>query len=543
MSAAKLLAAGLPAMRAVQPGPVTLARLLWHTQRAESDLARGRFEASWDHLWRVGQALAPHTPSAEAWQELALVMLEVCLRGALKPQLAETLEQYGWLAWREGSGEPWGALGLIGACEEAGTWSTGAHLGDLLARQWPACAAGATLAGHFRELELLASGELGGARMRAAASRFERALELATQAGRPELVARLGLRAGVALMLEGKEKGRGRALLRGIDAERLGRGARLWYAVGMARSDFWLDRVRAADMIDEVAAKTAPEDLEGRQELAALLRFLLSQETLAMMPAEEDRLDALIKALAEPDERAKLRDLMELKRLLTEQGKLEPGAAAEVSAQLAKMSAAYGGAWQALSMSYQRFIGLLDASAALGPAPRDAGRAAVAPLTLLAQEVLHATRVGGVPGAIGAVQYALTTMEASLGAARSAELRPLVAIWPALLGALEAAAADEGAKEQREHLQMLTARLFALWVERAPTPTSGWWLLSAHMARAGLLEGAELAAQRAWGAGEQGDEAARGFASGKILEWVIGQGEPARMLRWLERMEPGAANV
>lgn len=341
MSAQEALRAGLLLMRSAAPGPVALARLLWHTQRAESALARDRFEESWDQLWRVGQVMSPHTPSSLAWEELVVTMLEVCLRGALKPQIAETLEQYGWLAWPAEGEAPWAALELIAACEEAGTWSTGAHLGDLLARMWPACAAGPLMAGHMRELELLASGELSGPRLRAAAQRMERALELC--AARPALIPRVTLRAGVALMLEGQQRSRGRALLRSLDASKLGPQARRWYALGMARSDFWLDRVRAADIIDELADKTDASQVRERAQLAALLRFLLSQETLAMTSAEEDRLGALIQELAEHGERGKLRDLMELKRLMTEHGAEPASQAGAISAQLAHMSAHYEG--------------------------------------------------------------------------------------------------------------------------------------------------------------------------------------------------------
>jgi hypothetical protein len=110
-----------------------------------------------------------------------------------------------------------------------------------------------------------------------------------------------------------------------------------------------------------------------------------------------------------------------------------------------------------------------------------------------------------------------------------------------MLTRLESKPSDEIEGEQQTHLRELITRLFGLWAERAPAPSQGWWLLSAHLARAGLMESATLAAERAHGAGEQGDPTVRASASGRIMAWVITQGEPAKMLRWLERGAPQAA--
>jgi hypothetical protein len=536
MSARELLRAGLPGLRAAAPGAVVLGRLLWHAQRAESAFGRGRFEECWDQLWRAGRLMSPHSPQAPAWGELVLCMLEACLRGALKAQLAETLEEFGWLAWSDDA-QVWSAVALIEACEQAGTWSTGAHLGDLLARRWPASAVGPLMAGHFRELELLGAGEAGGVRHGAVAQRFERAMELAVQEGRE--ADSLALRAGVALMLAGREKGRGRALLRGLKANALPSPARLWYAVGMARSDFWLDRVRAADVIGEEAALLDERDVVGRQALIRLLRFVMTQDALVMQSAEEDRLDALIGELAEGDERALLRDLLRLRALITAQGAGTPAQAPEVAAQLAQMSATHGGAWRGVAATYRSLAALTDEATSPDQLalPREEAWRGLE-VARIAEELVYAARTGGLAGAIGAAQYATGALESKIGHARPAELRPLGAAWPALLALCEGRAADEAQAEQRAHLAGLVGRLFVAWAERAPSPASGWWQLSAHLARAGMLEAAERAAERAWGAGEAGDEVARGYASGQLLAWVIEQGEPARMLKWLERMEP-----
>ncbi|MEM1348969.1 MAG: hypothetical protein AAGI01_10460, partial [Myxococcota bacterium] len=303
----------LELVRAEVHGVLQTAATTWRTQQALAHLRQGAHAAAVRVLMALARSATEWALTTQAWRELVTQILELGVRGSLRSELGEAFDAYAQMAWSGARADamPWELERVFAVGDEVGTWTSACYLGDLVARTYPTCPLGHYAAAHFRELACIASEDRRATKMHAIAQRFAQAKALAEQLGRAKHAAHYELRRGVCLLLGGVDKQSGRDALRQCAMDELTQTERVWYALGMAHSDFWLDRVRAADAIDELAAEIARG--AGRaagttlEELRGVTHLLLEREGVEFHAAEEDRLSALIDTLFEGDEREAMR--------------------------------------------------------------------------------------------------------------------------------------------------------------------------------------------------------------------------------------------
>ena len=375
-------------------------------------------------------------------------MLGVAAEAGALDVLSEMFEGYAWMAWSgQGPGsQPWGLAEALLRAQRAQRWRAGSHLGDLLGRGYPDCALGPYAAAHFRERGALARpdpdvAEGAGARAR----RFGRARTLAERAGEDALAAHCALRQGTALLLgRGRPEG-GRALLRELDAGALPPTERLWYAMGMSRSDFWLDRVRAADAVDELATEVlrarpgeASRQLTGEQ-MERAARFVLERDAGELADAEEDRLRALVDLIFEGDtlERDRLHQQLDVRQSLQGADEAQTKALLE---GLARRAPELGESWRLSVRSAQLLLAWADPTRPVDALPAIPDRAPEdAPwleLSHLALELLG----GGRRDEAAEIELALQSLRAALRADPSrppAWMTGLAVAWPQLIAWIE----------------------------------------------------------------------------------------------------------
>ena len=291
-------------------GILQVAQSRFFVQRIESALADSDHERAAAAVLATARQSTEYNLSPKAWRELITIGLIQAAKAGSRSLLAEIIEQYTWLAWSgEGNdSQPW----ELGEHLEDVDRKAGAYLGDLLARAYPDCALGPYAAAHFREQDQLAKNAAIEPTWAANnAARFERAALLAERAGRAVMANHCRLRQGVTLMLGKVESQTARGLLKKLDKDALSPRELLWYAIGMMLSDFWLDRVRAADTIDAIAtdvieARPGPTlRAIDKPTIEHLVDYLLARQGLELQAAEEDRVRALIELVYKDSWRAR----------------------------------------------------------------------------------------------------------------------------------------------------------------------------------------------------------------------------------------------
>lgn len=525
-------------------------------QRATRQAEQQQWEGAAALLLSLAKLSTEQTLSAGAWRELLGAQVRLLMRAktdSARDLLAEVVEQYLWLAW-SGQHEhsmPWSLIDAFEIAQREQQWRIGAAFGDLLARQYPTFPYGPYAAAHFREAARLQDGELEPSLMRANAKRFELAQQLAQQLNRPQLAQHCQLRRGVALMLSGTERAQGRAALKAIKPELLGAQERIWYMWGMSKSDFWLDRVRAADILDDLTVAIQ----QHRPEIAQLglepklpermLNLLLWREGLELHPSEEDRLRSLLGLVYKGDEHARrvsalnVRvELQELKRVPAHSAEAD-----QLERTLEQSAQALGASWRRASSSVRFLRQLSDPDFTPGPdhaIPREAPEPALLGSQAALELLLAAKRrdLGAVEQGLQKLRQQLTQDPELLQ--HPERLAPLGAAWPTLLKltATPDEAADERAQEQLSYIKELLMHTIARWAQRAPRPGYGWWPLAAHLVDQQLWDGAKALARRGSASTLAScppeELQARSFVIGKILAQVIEGADRLEMLQWLE---------
>jgi hypothetical protein len=514
-----------------------ITQVEWREQRAARAEARGEPGEALNHLLVIARHAASEGVGEAAWTELLTRATRMGVAAGDRGVLAELVEQYATVAWPEGQGVAELAGATAGALEPDQLDAARA-LGAALARAYPAHPLGHALWGHFDELLALSEGDLTPARARARADRFTRALALAERAGDDALARRCALRAGASLMLGGVDTTEGRRLMRGVEARELTADELLWYAVGMSRSGFWLDRVRAADAIDglvEARATARPGSPDVAPDtLEAMTRWLLTQDVFALQPAEEDRLAALVETALPPGARERASQTLALRAQADRARDTALSDSGEFAAALAERADQLGGAWRDASLAFDALRHRADGDPAL-PLPARPwlafARHADALLAAHADDDLDA-----LVAALGAVHADLTA-DAPTGASP----RPLAVAWPALLKRLSARARDDDEATRQDALRDALRPALTRWAEVSSAPGYGWWLLAAHTLRAKLPGAAAALATRAVRGQSEADPAVRDFVVGRLTAWAIDGGDHAVMLKWLSVGESYAA--
>ena len=538
-------------------GLLHITRARWHAQRIESAIQSGAHERAAEHILSCVRAATELNLSPRAWRELLTLGIAQVLRAGTRGLLTELVEQYAWLAWsgeRE-SAQPWALIHTLHALP-GGHEAMAAALGDLLTRQYSGCALGPYVAAHFRELSSGAPEKHGLAR--ANATRFAHAAQLAHAAQRPELAAHCQLRQGVCLLLSGEDRAQGRALLRALDVEALHVKETVWYALGMTMSEFWLDRVRAADALDALATQVM-EARPGeaarvltREVIEDLIDFLLARQGFELQPAEEDRLRALITLVHKGShtgrqKQAALNLLLEL-----QQATHAPLSESEaLITQLEERAPGLGKEWMQ-SARVARALHLLVTQEVAPALPRQPPGTHHT-LSLRAMEILAAIKSEDA----GRLEQALlqTRKDLSAPAQRAwlpEEFGALAVAWPALIDWLKAhkprklrgaQRAEELSQEEQSlrerHAFILEVGMgcVSAWARAARAPSYGWWPLAAHLIGANMLASAHVVGERALASREVPGEAVRELVCGKVLHWAVSQNNRAAMTRWLEAME------
>lgn len=542
-------------------GVLAETRGVWNKAQAKLFIelaARSAEQQQWqqasEHLLRLAKLSTEQTLGALSWRAILSALIKLALQGAQVAQLAETVEQYMWLGWsgQQVQSLPWEIVPCFELAQDEEQQRAAAFLGDLLARQYPSFAYGPYASAHFRELERIRASDLEPTFMRANAARFERAAALAQEHKQRALARHCALRQGVSLMLGGIEKSQGRALLKGLKPDQLNTRERVWYMWGMSRSDFWLDRVRAADILDELAQLARQDKPEARAlrpgELEQLLDGLLWRAGLELHPSEEDRLLGLIPIIQPPDKRARTTRALALATELEQlkQVRVQADEAKAFEQTLTEAADELGESWRRAASSY-RFLRQLSDPDFIPDADYSIPREAPEPFLQGAQlslELLLVTKrhdLGGIEHQLQRVRRALTE---DLELLRHPErLTPLSAAWPDLIklipkplkGAAAQATEPDQEQQQLEYIQELLIHAIERWATRAPRPGYGWWALAAQLLEKGLSQAAYACAKRGLDQGAQPEERKlQEHVIGKILAQVIERGDHLEMLQWLE---------
>jgi hypothetical protein len=383
---------------------------------------------------------------------------------------------------------------------------------------------------------------------RSIAENFARAEDIAETLEMTEFSRRARLRGGVILLRSGDGRDEGRELLREVDPQRLGRADSLWYAVGMAHSPFWLDRVRGADQdigladAPKSARKKGPQPQPADVEAAA--RCLLDSAPLQLQPLEADRLDELVDLLAAADDFTHLRANLDLRAHLDQLADLpleQAGEAAEF------MGADSSDAGRAAAHFCRILQNIFDGEAPAQPDAADL--ATIEEFHPLAATVITALFALATRDA-AKLATALGSLEGKLRISQiqPAALKPIGLLWPSLLsylGELRDASADAAVSVEPTTTKRITAsarEIFARWIPEAPQPSYGWWKLSANLLATPEIdapwpENAARCTLRALRDGICDDAELEARVLAKILDRAVEHAADDELLEWLEVAE------
>lgn len=525
---------------------MTRASARVHLERA----SRARDAQDWARMLNALSAIAllthGHVLGTEGMRVLVGLMACVIARGDLRQEALELVENNAKFAWSETTSEhtPLQWLNAFELASRYSTWRTAVTLADALGRAYPTWALAPYAGAHFRERAKLAVGELSPRRMNAHARRFGQAHALATLSKETRLEQHCVLRQGVALMLGGQDIAQARRLLKGIKVPTLSPHEKLWYAIGMSHSTFWLDRVRAADAIDDLARALKRQRIHGIEHthIQAAVGYLFEREGVDVHDAEEDRLSALIEEAFEGQDQERMHHALSV-RMQLRAHHTRPLDQAQRITEVLDAQASTSEAWRrsASSFSYlQRF------------ATQDASEQEVESIPTRAPDVfldgahmaltlLHAVA----RQKPSEVEASLRTIRARLRederlAQHRSRLRPLSSAWPKTLEWVRAWSAHD--QSDPAHVEVLLEVLddaMEAWASIAPEPSYGWWALGAHTLTLGAHASTRACARRGVDSRQALADGgkARDHVLGKILDQVVRDADPVDMQLWLERAE------
>lgn len=515
-------------------------------------------------LLELADKLARRDLPTAAWRELLWAASWCGLRAPTFESIAdiETLfERFATQAWPKNFANsqdkatslaskrramPWDIAELFAMADQGQKYLNGLQLAGVVQTVFPEFPLGHYARAHFAD-RLLHVGHHNLPRRctpKLIAKDFKRAQALAAALDMPELVDRTRLRGGAILLRSGESPEQGRALLREVEARELGRADRLWYAVAMAHSSFWLDRVRAADQV--IALSDAPRRTQKTPQpqdadLEAATRYLLDSAPLQLQPLEVDRLNELVELLGPVEDAPHIAANLALRAHLNELTDLPLTRAGEPAPQMALNS---GPAGQAAADFCQMLQNIFSADASRQPIPApnvdDLARiegfyplAATTLSTLFAALTRDASRLAT---ALGSLEGKLRITQV-----QPAELKPVGLIWPTLFAYLRAPRENEDPTTTKR-IAASTREIFGRWVVRAPQPSYGWWTLSAQVLELAELdqpwpEAAAQCARRALQNGLPGNPELEDRVIATLVNRAVLHADDAVLREWLEVAE------
>lgn len=498
-----------------------------------------------------------------AWRELILASawcgISAPVSGVI-PAIESLMERYATRAWptdfSNAQGEatflrnkrramPWELADLFELAEQQEKHLNGLKLAQLICTVFPEFPLGYYACAHFADRML----HLGERNLPSVCTpqfigqNFGRAEELAKLLEMGAFAQRARLRGGAILLRSGEAPERGRELLREVDAPALSRADRLWYAVAMAHSSFWLDRVRAADQVIALSARTTrgatqtPPRQDADLELAT--RHLFEQAPLQLQPIEVDRLEELIDLLGPVEDAAHLAKNLELRTQLHALTDLPLTRAGEPADKMALNS---GPAGQAAADFCQILEYYFAAQAAVKPIPSAhpddlsriesyfplAGTTLSALFAILSEDASKlATALGSLEGKLRITQL------------QPAALKPIGLIWPSLFAYLAAHRDAEGDATTTHRIAASTREIFDRWIVRAPQPSYGWWTLSAQVLSCKELddpwpEAAARSTRRALKNGISGNPDLKSQVLTTLIDRAVQHADDEVLREWLE---------
>jgi hypothetical protein len=521
-------------------GVVANTRISFALTTVERTAGRGEWSRAIESLESLADKLGAWNAPASAWQELLSAAAFYAVRASKIDLIGPLFDSYAARAWPSDAREtmPFELADALEFADRRGRFDVGRDLADLIAALFPTCPLGPFAAAHFRERKFQVYNNSADAADIAAT--FSKAAQLADSLEMPETGRRARLRCGVLELRTGVSLEDGRQLLRDIDPGVLSRSDSLWYAVGMAHSPFWLDRVRAADAViaaveaDTREASARHEDQPPRTDVLQAAEYMLDCAPIELQPLEVDRFEGLAEELEVTTHKLRLRSHLQG---IASAPASRAGEAADIIAQSLSDETTNK---QRAAVAFCRAVAdLLD-----GQAREGLDRAALEridefyPTAALVVEALEptvgedvrklATALGELEGHFRKYGHRLTRED----------LKPIALLWPKLLPFLRTLDDDEDADQTTRKRVIASANEIATrWLPGAPTPGYGWWSLAANLLACGMPTQAAEAARRAIDDGESVDGELERRVVAAVLDWAIRDGSQEKMVEWLEVAE------
>ncbi|QDG49656.1 hypothetical protein FIV42_02535 [Persicimonas caeni] len=520
-------------------GVVANARISFALTTAQRAAEHGEWSRAVESLEKLAEKLSTWDVPREAWCELLVAAAWYAVRGSNVAALTPLFEGFAERAWpgpkhaKDRQSMPWELQEAFDEADRRGRYDAGHRLGRLVTALYPSCPLGSYATAHFAERNAQIHGH--NVDTAEVAADFEQAAQLADALDMPATKERALLRAGALRLRTGTGRERGRELMREVDPAHFDRPDRLWYAVGMAHSPFWLDRVRAADAVLAVAEQDADPDQKPARDTTDTAAYLLDCAPIELQPLEIDRFEALADALGGQAKELKLRSHLEG---IASAPATQAGEAADILAQ------SYGDDATDAERAQIAFCRAASDLVADGEHTgldegtvervRNAFPVAAKVLEVLEPAVrADAPKLATALGELEGLFRKRGPAKRNLGA-----LGPIALLWPHVLPLLRELRDDEDVDPTTvRRIEASTKEILTRWLPKAATPGYGWWALAANLLTHDLPDAAAQAARRALDHGESvGDDLERRVIAA-ILDRAVRGGEPEAMLEWLEVAE------
>ena len=405
------------------------------------------------------------------------------------------------------------------------------ELGGWLTDNCPAWPLGPYLEAHFREVDYPKADD--GAELHRIARRFELAAARALEANLPQWHRHATLRRGALLINSGVDPALGRTILGQLDWTQLFAIDQLWFAVSLASSQRWSDRVRAMDILLDLhrgVSQLRPgfRSLQLR-DLRRAASTIFKLAGLHLPDAEDRRLEELSQTLFDGEEQRHWKVFLKARRSLSSVATLPLQSSDEALVILHQLSSIYPRRWKPATQRFQILVqgwtGERETTNAV-PAPGTSHRRL--PVTDAVARVLAITADAEMM--LSELQSALRRLNDTLSnvgeAQDAAAARPVALVWSRLLQPDSGLDLPEIAPELN--------RLATLYAEVAPSPSYGFWALAAHLFKAELQESAMAIAQRARRSSTTNvPDDLRRYVADQALKIALNDGDPRAAHRWL----------
>ncbi|MFP4601119.1 MAG: hypothetical protein ACLFVJ_22920, partial [Persicimonas sp.] len=536
-------------------GIIANARISFSLATIERAVEHAEWSRAFETADKLARRLADLDVSEEAWRELLVAAASFAVEADDVQSLRPTFEAFAKRAWRADGRKsmphksmPWQLAGVLERADRAGHLEAGRALGRIITSLFPTCPLGPQAFAHFAQ-RLLDESDAPSEDVSDIAAHFEQAAALADALEMDDSATRSRLRAGSLLLHTQASREHGRRLLRDIELGELERDDALTYAVGMAHSPFWLDRVRAADAVLSTASANASgrrrdprtgSEISAPADAVAAARYLLDCAPIELQPIELDRLEALVDEVIDDEDVEGARELLALRSHLERVATAPASRAADAADILVSAFGQDASPRQRAAIEFCRLVGeAAGSSQAVALDPDSIERVTTSfPVAGATVEALAPAAKGGarrLATALGQLEGQMRQADPELTAA---ELAPIALLPPKLLPFLRTLDDESDVDETTIRRIVASAReILGRWIRRARTPSYGWWTLAANLLAADLVDEALLATRRAIDDGERLDEHIEEQVLAAVLDRAVRHGSDDELLEWLEIAE------